>query len=261
MIDSARSAVTSRRALLSGLAVVPLALSAAAAPSEELRVDADGGPVVLTRDAAASAGKRPAIIVLHGARGVELKPRAYARYAVALSAIGIDVYLARYLTQADQDALDPKTSTSDSREAYETERFEDWTKRISAVVTAIVARADSSGGVGLLGFSLGSFIAADVAAHDDRVTALVAMYGGMPDAMVTQVKHMPPLLELHGDADRNVPLAKGTELVRLAKALGAPAEQIVYPGRTYGFDFADDDPMTADEIGRVVRFFQARLLA
>jgi carboxymethylenebutenolidase len=259
MIGRVRPLNISRRAVLGGLTVLSLSVAAKAESSEDLSVDAGEGPMALTRFAAAGAGKRPAVIVLHGARGVELKPRAYQRYAVALSAIGIDAYLARYFTRADQDALDPKTTTSDSRQLYETARFGDWAKRISAVVTAILARRDNSGRVGLLGFSLGSYVAADTAAHDDRVTALAALYGGMPEAVVSQVTHMPPLLELHGDADRNVPLAKGTDLVRLAKAVGAPAEQVVYPGRQHGFDFADDDPMTTDAIARVVRFFQARL--
>jgi carboxymethylenebutenolidase len=59
----------------------------------------------------------------------------------------------------------------------------------------------------------------------------------MPDAMVAQVNHLPPLNELHGEADRSVPLAKGKELVSLARAVGAPAEQVTYPGREHGFDF------------------------
>ena len=55
------------------------------------------------------------------------------------------------------------------------------------------------------------------------MTAIAVMYGGMPDAIVAQVKHMPPLVELHGEADRNVPLASGGELVNLAIGeLGVP---------------------------------------
>ena len=105
------------------------------------------------------------------------------------------------------------------------------------MVTAIFKRPDASGRIGLLGFSLGGYVAADTAAHDDRVTAIAVLYGGMPDAMVAQVNHLPPLNELHGEADRSVPLAKGKELVSLARAVGAPAEQVTYPGREHGFDF------------------------
>jgi carboxymethylenebutenolidase len=81
----------------------------------------------------------------------------------------------------------------------------------------------------------------------------------MPDTMVSEVKHLPPLIELHGAADRNVPPAKGAELVKLGKAIGAEAEFVVYPGRPHGFDFSDTDPMIADAVEHVVRFFESRL--
>jgi carboxymethylenebutenolidase len=85
------------------------------------------------------------------------------------------------------------------------------------------------------------------------------LYGGMPEAMVSEVKRLPPLIELHGETDRNVPLAEGQQLVRLGKAVGSVAEQVTYPGKAHGFDFSDTDPVAADAIGRVTRFFQARL--
>jgi len=100
-----------------------------------------------------------------------------------------DAYLIRYFTAVGYEALDPKKSRWESRDAYTTDRFERWATRISSVVTAIVKRPDASGCIGLLGFSLGGYVAADTAAHDDRLTAIVVLYGGMPDAMVAQVKH------------------------------------------------------------------------
>jgi carboxymethylenebutenolidase len=249
----------SRRAVFAGIGALAIPVPTHAALPEELSAEADEGSVALTRHAADGGGKRPAVLVLHGNRGVELKPHAYERYADQLAAGGIDAYLVRYFTAADHQALDPKTSTRETREVYETGRFDGWTKRISSAVTAVLGRFDSSGRIGLLGFSLGGYIAADTAAHDERVRAVAVMYGGMPDAMVTHVKRLPPVLELHGEADRNVPLAKGKELVQLAKQVGAQAEMVIYPGKEHGFDFSDTDPMTADAIGRVVRFFQIQL--
>jgi carboxymethylenebutenolidase len=248
-----------RRVVLGGMAAVAMVGPTNAKTPEEFNVEAEEGRVALTRYPADHVGKRAAVLVLHGSRGIELKPRAYQRYADALNAAGVDVYLARYFTAADIQALDPKASAGQRRDAYEAERFEGWTRRMSSVVTAVLARPENSGRVGLLGFSLGGFVAAGTAAHDERVAALAVLYGGMPDAMASEVKRLPPLIELHGEADRNVPLAKGQELVRLAKAVGSDAELVTYPGREHGFDFSDTDPMTADAIGRVTRFFQARL--
>jgi carboxymethylenebutenolidase len=56
-------------------------------------------------------------------------------------------------------------------------------------------------------------------------------------------------------------LTKGQERVKIAKAVGSEAEQVTYPGREHGFDFSDTDPMTQDAMGRVTRFFQAKLCA
>jgi carboxymethylenebutenolidase len=248
-----------RRVVLGGIAALAMAASTDARTQEELSVETEEGRVALARYAADHIGKRAGVLVLHGGRGIELKPGAYQRYADALNAAGIDAYLVRYFTAADIQAFDPQTSTGQSRDGYAAERFAGWTKRMSSVVTAVLARPDNSGRVGLLGFSLGGYVAAATAAHDERVAALAVLYGGMPDAMVSEVKRLPPLIELHGEADRNVPLARGQELVKLAKAVGSDAEQVTYPGKAHGFDFSDTDPMTQDAMGRVVRFFQDRL--
>jgi carboxymethylenebutenolidase len=248
-----------RRAVVGGLVLLSVCTPARAGVPEQLSVDADDSPVALTRYPADQAGNRPSVLLLHGSHGFELKPRAYERYANALSATGIDAYFLRYLTAADAPAFDRKKSDKDKREAYEAERFDGWAKRVSSVVSTISARPDSSGRIGLLGFSLGGFVAADTAARDERVAALAVLYGGMPEAMVSQVKRLPPLIELHGEADRNVPFAIGEQLVKLGKAVGAEAELVAYPGKPHGFDFSDTDPMTTDAVGRVVRFFESRL--
>ena len=126
-------------------------------------------------------------------------------------------------------------------------------------MSAILARPDSSGRIGLLGFSLGGYIAANAAARDAHIAALAVLYGGMPDATLVRVKHQPPLIELHGDADQNVPIAKGRQLVALGKSLGADAELVSYAGKPHGFDFSDTDPTATEAIDRVCRFFQIHL--
>ena len=249
----------SRRAALAAIAAQLVPIAARSAPGEQFNVTSGQDSLPVSRYAAAVDGKRPAVIVLHGSRGIELRARAYERYADALTARGIDTYFLRYMTPADTAAL---TSTShESREAYETTRFDGWADTVATTATAVLGRSDSSGRIGLLGFSLGSYIAAEAAARDARIAALAVLYGGMPHAMTTKVKHLPPLIALHGEADKNVPIAEGRHLVALAKSVGAETEFVPYPGKAHGFDFSDADPMTSDAIDRVTRFFQAKLAA
>jgi carboxymethylenebutenolidase len=248
-----------RRAALAGLALLALCRPARAATPEQLSIDADDGPVALSRYAAEQPGKRASVVMLHGTRGFEFRLPAYERYTQALTAKGIDAYLLRYFTPADAPAFDRLKTPPDRREAYEAARFDGWARRVSAVVTAILARSDSSGHIGVLGFSLGGYVAADAAVRDSRVAALAVLYGGMPDAMVSDVKHLPPLIDLHGNADHNIPFAKGEQLVKLGKAVGTDSELVAYPGKPHGFDFSASDPMAADAIRRVVKFFESRL--
>src|ERR1700760_1007205 len=136
--------VISRRSILgTGLAMLAVSRASATDVAEKLDAPASEGPIALTRYAAAQPGKRPAVVVLHGSRGFELRPLAYQRYADALTATGIDVYLAGYFGPADAETLG-KLGTSEKREAYEDARYDVWANRVSSALTAVLARPESS---------------------------------------------------------------------------------------------------------------------
>src|SRR5947209_1188411 len=107
-----------RRTALATVAALLAPAAGRAAPGEEFSVASGHDSLPVSRYAAAATGKRPAVIALHGSRGIELRPRAYERYAEALSATGTDAYFLRYMTPADTAAVTPKSSTHESRDAY-----------------------------------------------------------------------------------------------------------------------------------------------
>ena len=214
--------------------VAALLMLGAASPARsksvrDVKVQGADGPIWARLLAGAADGKRPAVIILHGRESLEKLPSPYTHYAEALAARGIDAWLVSHYDSADAQAMSSPDRAA--RVKYFGDHLKSWSNRIHDVVGHILQREDASGKVGLLGFSNGGFLAVMSAANDPRVTALVVFYGGIsgPKAEIAQ---LPPLLALHGEADRVIAIAAGTALVARARALGGQAELVTYPGRT-----------------------------
>lgn len=209
-----------------------------------------GRPLQLTRYVAAGQGKRPAVLLLHGSRGLDAWRRVYERQAADLATAGIDAYLFSYYAPDELKAIAAAGSSAGRETCYA--RFVDgWVALIRAVADHALKQQQSSGKVGLLGISLGGIVGIAAASHP-LFSALVVFYGGLPDFYRQPIASLPPLLALHGDADRNVPLAQGVALVAKARALGGAAELTVYKGERHGFnlDPANRDAATANLAAR-----------
>jgi carboxymethylenebutenolidase len=200
---------------------------------------------------------RPAVIILHDVHGIEASSAVYARYADAIATQGMDAFLVSYYTDADAEAM--KSPDQASRRVHFNARLRNWSNRIGEVVGYSNRRKESSGRVGLLGFSNGGLVAIASAAVDRRVTALVVFYGAIPRALKNQIAHLPPLLALHGDNDRIIPLSEGAALVETARALGSRAELIVYPGAGHSFDFDPTRAAAKDASDRALSFLRQQL--
>ena len=233
------------------LVIAPPSARADDAQPEKLTVPASERPVTVTRYAAAGEGKRAAVVIVHGINGITAQSMPhFVRYAQALAAQGIDAYIVAYYSRDDVSGME-----SMERGHIERTRFGPWTREVADVVTYVLARPDSSGRIGLLGLSQGGFLSATESSRDPRISALVVLYGGIPETLIGRVAHLPPLLELHGDADRIVPLAAGNALVAKAKELNVPVQQTVYPGAGHGFDADPNSPDARDATSRAVGFF------
>lgn len=211
------------------------------------------GNISVERYAAPGTYRRSSVVILHGRQGVEKLHDHYQRFAVALTEAGFDAYLVHYYVGEDsQRANNPD---AEQRRAYFSRRIHAWSKIVSTVMDSILLSELASGRVALLGFSQGGYLATATAGLDRRVSALEVFYGGIPTAVKDEITRLPPLLELHGDADRAVPLEEGKALVDLAKRFGQPNELIIYPGAGHGF-FGNDDK---DSRRRTIDFFRQYL--
>ena len=90
--------------------------------------------------------------------------------------------------------------------------------------------------VGVLGFSLGAYLALSVASVDSRVKAVVEFFGGLPKEMRFFMRRLCPTLILHGEADATVPVQEAYDLQELLVKKEIPYEIKIYPGVGHGFD-------------------------
>jgi carboxymethylenebutenolidase len=110
--------------------------------------------------------------------------------------------------------------------------------------------------IGLLGFSLGAYLALSVAAVDARVKAVVEYFGGMPKEMSLFIRRLCPTLILHGDDDPTVPVSEAYHLQQLLEKKSIPYEMQIYPGA--GHQFTGE---VWDDAGRRTLSFLQRYLA
>ena len=220
----------------------------------EVRVPAGERTITARLYAAPGDQKRPTVIIVHGASGIDAFAGAYDGYARLLAQSGIDTLLPTYYTSEELAAV-----RSGDQGCMPDCRYESWARLLISVIDAAIARKGTSGKIGLLGFSRGGYLAVETAALDPRISALVVFYGGIPPAMRGHLTHLPPLLALHGEADRNVPISEGRMLVEQAKAIGGRAELVAYQDADHGFDFVEHAPAAEDARARAIRFLRTTL--
>jgi carboxymethylenebutenolidase len=207
-----------------------------------------GQDVVVDVIAPASSSRYPAVIVLHGHGGL-----GEGRQSGTHS-------LARKLAEAGYIALVPHYFGShkpDRKNGQKNARsFLFWERTVSETVGYAARRTDvDPKRIGLLGSSLGSWVALSVGARDRRVSAVVENFGGFPEWEELNPARLPPVLILHGDADRDVPVRQAYNLEQILLGAGVEYEMHIYDGAGHGFRGADFD----DAITRTVEFLDTHV--
>jgi carboxymethylenebutenolidase len=218
--------------------------------SSEVMVVVTEGPVKLVHFPAPGDTPRPAALMLHGAQTFLPRMADYRRYATAISSAGIDTYMINYYSQVDFTAV--RTGQN-----LMLTRLEAWTKMVSEIASAVTRNKNATGKVGLIGFSNGGVLAVNTCATDPRFDAAVVYYGGIPSRL-KDVRHLPPMLVLHGVDDRVIPVAAAKGLTALARRVNGVGELVTYPDTDHGFA-VDRTVAATDALARTVTFLKREL--
>jgi carboxymethylenebutenolidase len=167
----------------------------------------------------------PAVIGLHGSAGGHA---TMVDPAALLASQGFAVYIVHYFDRTGT------TGVADKQTAIR--NFPAWGKTVWDSITHIAERPEvDPQRIGLLGFSLGAYLALSVSAVDSRVKAVVEFFGGMPREMKLFIRRLCPTLILHGEIDPTVPVAEAYHLKQLLEKKSTPYEIQIYPGAGHVF--------------------------
>ncbi|WP_435007766.1 dienelactone hydrolase family protein [Tundrisphaera lichenicola] len=186
-----------------------------------------GKTIHIERFEPAEPGKYPAIVVLHGAGGMEVGGPEFRIFSRELARRGYVAQLVHYFDQTGTERADLSVILKS---------FSAWMVTIGDAITLLQHQEIvDPGRIGLLGFSLGSYLSLSVASRDSRVSAVVEYFGGLPELFARNLQRFPPTLILHGEADEIVPVSEARKLEKILSDKEFPFEIRVYPGQGHGF--------------------------
>ncbi len=191
----------------------------------------------------ASGAANPAVLLLHGAGGMNAGNHFTSQLAGALVAGGYSTFAVEYFD---------RTATRYASDEMIPTLFESWLEVISDAMT-VIARYPGVDAerLGSLGYSLGGYLAVAHAARDARVRSVVEFAGGLDASFARTVQRLPPVLVIHGEQDRRVPFARAIELENFARRLGAPVETEYLPREGHLLS----PPGIVQALQHAVRFF------
>src|SRR5580692_7745996 len=192
----------------------------------QLSFESGGKDILLDCFLPAANGQRfPAVIGLHGSGGGHA---SMSDSAGLLAEQGFAVYVLHYFDGTGTTQIDGLQTIF--------LHFPVWMKTLWDAVSFVARQPQvDSERIGLLGFSLGAYLALSASAIDSRIKAVFEFFGGMPKEMRFFTRRLCPVLILHGDQDKTVPLEEAYHLQQMLEKKQIAYEMQIYPGAGHGF--------------------------
>jgi dienelactone hydrolase len=207
------------------LCVALQALPSAAFPCRSTTYVSGGQPVNAYLCLPPGSTPRPGVLLLHGADGPVRHGEAYRHFARSLAEHGYAALFIDYFSQAV--APDPRGLTGSANHTLST--FATWLQELKDGTHYLASQPGVDGErIGLVGFSLGSYLGLGFAATAGGLRALVTYSGGLVPQLDPLVGRLPPVLILHGGRDPLVPATEARHLARLLERNGRPYNLQVY---------------------------------
>jgi dienelactone hydrolase len=173
----------------------------------------------------------PGILVLHGSGGAG----SYwmDRFAPALTRFGVAAYAPHYLQRTGSQRATPEM-------ILDGKHFPQWLGAVRDAVSYVAERPGiDARRIGVLGVSLGGYLAMAAGVEDRRVRAVIEVSGGLPPGWGDRVaKGMAPVLVVHGAEDAVVPVSEAYKVERVLKERGVVCEVEVFPREGHWFSAA-----------------------
>lgn len=193
----------------------------------KISTQSGGHRICIDKYATTQRGKLPAILVLHGAGGTLLDGPEMRRVAHQLAEAGNTVYLVHYFN---------RTGTLVALDAGMQKNFPAWLATVRDSIQFAQRDSTNPSPVGIYGYSLGGFLALAAASDNPAVGAVVEHAGGIWNGEAERIRHMPPVLVVHGEGDRRVPFQKYAKpLVTVLRERGAAPKVRFFPGEGHVF--------------------------
>jgi carboxymethylenebutenolidase len=175
----------------------------------------------------ANGNSLPPIVFIHGTAGLLSRtdssvPANENFGEKTLACSGYVVALIHY--------MDSSGMVSVSRRDVIEQNADLWFRTLRDGISVVLSRVRGSNRVGLIGESLGAYLAIVLGATDARVAAISEISGGIDQSRIPDRALLPPLLIQHGEADSIVPVSEAYRLEQLYQQEGWPYEIHIYPG-------------------------------